>query len=140
MGLRNYDDSMLEYNPWVDIGIKITCSAIGARIGGPMGALLTEGLLCIKDCYLDKHDKIIKEPSETLEDPQAKTYVGMAGIGGLSVVGLVEGICLYNNSSRITEMEKIIGLEYKDLEWNFSTITRFNGFKDREKNGNILNR
>ncbi|CAB4435439.1 unnamed protein product [Rhizophagus irregularis] len=86
---------MLEYNPWLELAIKVTCPALGAAyLGNFVSTLLTE-----KTC------------------------------GGLAI-DAIEEVQLWNHGSRLEEIEKILGLKHKIIEWNSSFVTRFNGYEN----------
>lgn len=54
---------MLEYNPWLELAIKVTCPALGASIGGSCGAYLGNfaSTLLTEKFMKDKHQDTLKK-------------------------------------------------------------------------------
>ncbi|RGB40574.1 hypothetical protein C1646_811275 [Rhizophagus diaphanus] len=103
------------------MAIKITCPVLGASIGGSGGAYLgnVASTVLRENFMKDKHQNILKK--------QEKSITGTCGGFAIDVT---EEVQLWNHGSRLEEIEKILGLKHKIIEWNSSFITRFNGYEN----------
>ncbi|CAB4374841.1 unnamed protein product [Rhizophagus irregularis] len=127
----NWDENekMLEHNPWLELAVKVTCPALGASIGGSGGAYLGNivSTVLTEKFMKDKHQNTLKKQEKLITGSESSLLYRTCG--GLAI-DAIEEVQLWNHGSRLEEIEKILGLKHKIIEWNSSFVTRFNGYEN----------